>query len=110
MASGKFIMPLAAYMSGVGLLGTNLEHLEFIIRENCINLSTEAIIDISYAIVSIDQYRDFLVGDISSAVVDQDSNIKLTDRQAILIQTYQTAMNDALEIIKNEHHICMGEN
>tara|TARA_Y100000592_G_C5365364_1_gene265756 strand:- start:329 stop:661 length:333 start_codon:yes stop_codon:yes gene_type:complete len=110
MTAAKFIMPLTAYMSGLESLEKDLEHLEFVVRENCANLGTETIIDISYAIVSIDQYRDFLVGDISSALVGQDNNIKLTDRQAMLIQTYQSAMNDALEILRTVHNICLGEN
>ena len=109
MTVDRYIMPLQAYLSGIELLEQNQDHLEYILREYTENLSPMAIRDICYAFVSIDQYRDYMVEELSSASVDQTNNIRLSQENALMIQMYQQSMNQSLDILSTEHRIVLEE-
>ena len=109
MATDRFIMPLQAYISGLHLLEGNQEHLEYIIREHTENISPMAIRDLCYALVAMDQYKNYMIDEISAAKVDLDNNIRLTQENAVMIQMYQESMNDCLDILCREHNIVLEE-
>jgi len=102
----QFVMPLPAYLAGLEILRGNSEHLVYVLREHTKNLTTEALTDVCYALITVDQYLGFLTDEMSSAEVDRKNNIKLSQGQALMVQTHQTAMNEALEILK-VHNIRM---
>ena len=109
MTVDRFVMPLQAYISGLHLLEGNQEHLEYIIREHTENLSPLAIRDICYVFVAIDQYRDYMIEELSTAKVDATNNIRLTQENAVMIQMYQQSMNDSLDMLSREHNIVLEE-
>ena len=109
MTVDRFVMPLEAYISGLHLLEGNQEHLEYIIREHTENLSPIAIRDLCYAFVAIDQYRNYMIEELSTAKVDSSNNIRLSQENALMIQMYQESMNDSLDLLSREHHIVLEE-
>ena len=109
MSTSRYIMPLQAYLSGIQLLEDNQEHLEYVLREYTDNLSPSAVRDICYAFVAVDQYRDYMVEELSSASVDQQNNIRLSQENAQMIQVYQQCMNESLGTLSREHSIVLEE-
>ena len=109
MSTSRYIMPLQAYLSGIELLEGNQDHLEYVLREYTDKLSPLAIRDICYAFVAIDQYRDYMVEELSLASVDQQNNIRLTQENAQMIQMYQQCMNDSLDTLSREYNIILEE-
>lgn len=109
MAADRYIMPLQAYLSGIELLEGNQDHLEYILREHSENLSPAAIRDLCYAFVALDQYRDYMVEELSASKVDDKNNIKLTQENALMIQMYQESMNESLNCLSRDHKIVLDE-
>ena len=107
MTTNRFVMPLKAYLSGIKLLEGNLDYLEYLLREHTENFSPGAIRDLCYAFVALDQYRSYMVEDLSKSIVNNDNNVVLTQDDALTLQMYQEGMNDSLDSIRREHHIVL---